>query len=93
MPRFRNTRTGRVVDVPDLPTTRTAHVKRDKQWADKLTGMQRSRRWERVEDTEPTGPSPADVRAWARAQGIEVTTRGKLPVELVAQYVAAQDAG
>jgi hypothetical protein len=37
--------------------------------------------------------APADVRAWARAQGIEVSVRGKLPDELVEQYVAALDAG
>jgi hypothetical protein len=94
MPRFRNTRSGRVVDVPDLPTTRLGHPKRDKMWAEKLAGMQRSRRWERVEADEPIATvAPADVRAWARAQGIEVSVRGKLPDELVDQYVAAQGDG
>jgi hypothetical protein len=36
------------------------------------------------------GPRPADVRAWAKSQGIEVKDRGRVPDELVAQYRAAQ---
>ena len=35
------------------------------------------------------GPKPADVRAWAKANDIEVPARGKLPDELVDQYRAA----
>lgn len=37
----------------------------------------------------PGEPKPADVRAWAREQGIEVPARGKLPDEVVEQYKAA----
>ncbi len=36
------------------------------------------------------GPRPADVRAWAKSQGIEVKDRGRVPDELVVQFKAAQ---
>ena len=48
MPKFKNTRTGRIVDVPDRPETRTNRPKRDRQWSDKINRMDRSKRWERV---------------------------------------------
>jgi len=35
------------------------------------------------------GPSSSEVREWARAQGIEVSTRGRVPAELHAAYAAA----
>jgi len=35
------------------------------------------------------GPSAADVREWARAQGMEVSARGRVPAELHAAYAAA----
>lgn len=31
-------------------------------------------------------PSPAEVRAWARSQGIEVSDRGRIPAEVVRQF-------
>jgi hypothetical protein len=34
-------------------------------------------------------PKSADVRAWAREQGIEVAERGRLDPELVERYKAA----
>ncbi|MFC5731547.1 MULTISPECIES: exonuclease domain-containing protein [Nocardioides] len=36
-----------------------------------------------------TGPTPADVRAWARASGYEVGTRGRLHQELIDAYEKA----
>lgn len=36
------------------------------------------------------GPSPADVRAWARSQGMEVNERGRVSAELIAAYEAAR---
>ena len=39
-----------------------------------------------------TGPRAADVRRWAREQGIEVSARGKVSPEVVAAYEAAQEA-
>lgn len=35
------------------------------------------------------GPSTAEVREWARAQGIPVSTRGRVPAELHERYLAA----
>jgi len=35
------------------------------------------------------GPSTADVRDWARAQGMEVGVRGRVPDELREAYAAA----
>jgi len=35
------------------------------------------------------GPSAADVREWARAQGMPVSARGRVPAELHAAYAAA----
>ena len=55
MSKYRNTRTGRVVDLPDEPTTRTRRRGRNKQWAQKLTRMARSKRWERVSDSARVG--------------------------------------
>jgi Lsr2 len=35
------------------------------------------------------GPSPSDVRAWARSEGIEVKDKGRVPAELVVKFQAA----
>jgi len=35
------------------------------------------------------GPSTADVREWARAEGMPVSARGRVPAELHAAYQAA----
>ncbi len=37
----------------------------------------------------PIGPSSHDVRAWAQAQGIPVSRRGRVPAEVVASYEKA----
>lgn len=37
------------------------------------------------------GPNPADVRAWARANGYEVGVRGRLHRDLIDAYLAAHD--
>ncbi len=36
------------------------------------------------------GPTTAEVREWARSQGIPVSSRGRVPAELHAAYEAAQ---
>lgn len=36
------------------------------------------------------GPDPADVRAWAKSQGLAVSERGRIPASLLDQYAAAQ---
>jgi hypothetical protein len=38
------------------------------------------------------GPSPSEVREWAKAQGIEVRDRGRVPSELVVRFQAASKA-
>jgi hypothetical protein len=32
----------------------------------------------------------ADVRAWARGQGLQVSERGRIPADVIAQYEAAR---
>jgi|GEM_PF-3611395 len=65
MSKWKNTKTGRVVDVPDDPATRADRPGRAKQWAQLLTQMSRSKRWARVTDeptrpVEPSAEPPAD---------------------------------
>lgn len=36
-----------------------------------------------------SGPNTTEVREWARAQGIEVKDRGRIPAELVVKFKAA----
>jgi hypothetical protein len=37
------------------------------------------------------GPNTIEVREWARAQGIEVKDRGRVPADLVVKFKAATD--
>ena len=39
-----------------------------------------------------SGLNTAEVREWAKAQGIEVKDRGRVPAEVVAKYEAAAGA-
>lgn len=87
--RFRNTRTGEVVDLgPD--EARAAGL------PSKHRPPRRGHRWELLDDA-PAGddgqgdeePRPADVRAWAKAENIDVPARGNLSAELVERYKAA----
>jgi hypothetical protein len=34
-------------------------------------------------------PAPADVRAWAKSEGIEVKDKGRVPAELIVKFQAA----
>ncbi len=36
-----------------------------------------------------SGPNPTEVREWAKAQGIDVKDRGRVPAELVARFKTA----
>jgi Lsr2 len=38
----------------------------------------------------PAGPSPQEVRTWARAEGIDVKDKGRVPAELIVRFQAAQ---
>lgn len=72
MPKFRNTRTGRVAKVADRPATRTERPGREKQWANMLTRMDKSTRWERVPDSTPVGmPRNAPKRGKSKATKAE----------------------
>lgn len=37
-----------------------------------------------------TGPKTADVRAWAKGQGIEISDRGRIPAPVLEAYLAAK---
>jgi len=39
----------------------------------------------------PAGPSQAEVRAWAKSNGVEVNQRGTVRADVVQAYLAAQD--
>jgi hypothetical protein len=39
--------------------------------------------------TSASGPNTTEVREWAKAQGIEVKDRGRVPAELVVKFKAA----
>jgi hypothetical protein len=39
--------------------------------------------------TSRSRPNPADVRAWARSEGIEVKDKGRVPAELIVKFQAA----
>lgn len=67
MPKYRNTVTGLVVDVPDEPTTRTDRPMREKQWTQQLALLAKSKRWKKVPDSTRSGmpktrPSKAKLR-------------------------------
>lgn len=51
------------------------------------TGTRRSRGSRR---TQPAKPDPKDVRAWAAANGIAVSARGRIPADVYQRYAAAQ---
>ena len=38
------------------------------------------------QSARPVRRSQSDVRAWARAQGLKVSDRGRIPAELLARY-------
>jgi hypothetical protein len=50
-------------------------------------GARRSARGRR--GVPASGPNPTEVREWAKAQGIEVKDRGRVPAELVARFKEA----
>lgn len=53
--------------------------------------VKQSSRAKKAADTSPRlrGYTFSDVRAWAREQGLEVPARGKLPDEIIEQFIAA----
>jgi Lsr2 len=43
----------------------------------------------RASRSRPAGPSPSDVRAWAKAEGLKVSDRGRVPDGLIVKFRAA----
>jgi hypothetical protein len=41
----------------------------------------------------PAEPRSTEVRAWARAQGLQVSDRGRIPADVIRRYLAATTAG
>lgn len=61
--------------------------------AARVTVTQRATRGPRKATRAPrSGPSTTEVREWAKAQGIEVKDRGRIPAELETKFLAAQSA-
>jgi Lsr2 len=54
----------------------------------KVTGTAR-RAAQNGRKTPASGISNTDVRTWAKAQGLEVKERGRVPADVLAQYRAA----
>jgi Lsr2 len=55
----------------------------------KVSGPARRRGQGSGRKNSGSGPSPSEVREWAKAQGIEVRDRGRVPSELVVKFRAA----
>ena len=86
--RYRNTRTGREVDLTPAEAQAAGIPGRHRT-------PKKGPRWvEVVDEPEPEPaddePKPAAVRAWARAEGLDVPARGNLSTDLIEQYKAAQ---
>jgi Lsr2 len=43
-----------------------------------------------VRGSRPARPDQSEVRAWARAQGLKVSDRGRIPADVLARYEAAR---
>jgi hypothetical protein len=56
----------------------------------KATGARR-RTGQNGRKVSANGISNTEVRAWAKAQGLAVKERGRIPADLIAQYQAAAD--
>jgi hypothetical protein len=73
----------------------TAHAQELRKVVGKYTTAGRkagsaARQGRRSNGRGPTvGPNTSDVREWAKAQGLEVKDRGRVPAELVVKFQAA----
>lgn len=70
-------------DAMEIWSSHSRNVSRGRGAAAGGAGRGRSRR------SSSDGPSTAEVREWARAQGLQVSARGRVPAELHAAYEAA----
>lgn len=71
----------------DLSDENAAQMRADfSRWvnaARKVTGTRRA-----AAKPARSGSDAAAIRAWARAKGVEVSERGRIPAEIRAQYLA-----
>ena len=98
--RYRNTRTGRIVDLaPEeakaagIPSPHRPPA-RGPRWVpvdDEPQGDTTGDDGDDQADGDKTAPRPAEVRAWAREQGIDVPARGKVPPEIIERYLEARE--
>lgn len=53
-----------------------------------VTNARRVRRASAPKKGRPDGPTGSEVRAWAKAKGFDVSSRGRVPAEIKAAYEA-----
>lgn len=88
---FRHTASGDLVSVPE-PGDGPERL--DYRFARRLAQFDQADEWVRADpvgDVAPGAgrPSAAEIRVWARAAGIDVPERGKLPAAVVDAWLAA----
>jgi Lsr2 len=77
----------------DLNTVHAAEFRQTVQpfidAARQAAGSGAARRANASRSSRPAGPSPPEVRTWARGQGIEGKGKGRVPAELIVRFQAA----
>jgi hypothetical protein len=75
------------VDLSKKNAAKLAKVLEPYIAAGRKAGISPARRAART--ARPAGPAPADVRAGAQSEGIEVKDKGRVPAELIVKFQAA----
>lgn len=70
-------------EATDLRDSLAPFIKAGRRVTGKASGAARSRR------SAGGGPDPKAVREWAAANGIKVSDRGRVPADVIEQYLAA----
>lgn len=92
---FKHRQSGRTVTLPE-PDDHPVRRVRARQMA--IRRVDKEPDWERVDGTEPDDteqpdpkpePHPSDVRAWAKDNGYDVKSSGKIPSDIVEAYKQA----
>lgn len=90
--KYRNTKTGRIVYI-DAEDPRVPQLDAGKRW-ERLDSVQPEPEpepeWSLESERGDDEPTPAEVRAWARENDLDVPSRGRLSPEVVEQYKAAR---
>lgn len=77
---------GSVIDMPDAEAAQYCAG----GMAEPVTTVDEPETATVPEVSEKRDASPADVRAWAKDQGIDVAAKGAIPADVLEQYKAAQ---